>query len=176
MNYIYIFSFWYFRLVRVPRSLTGRIHIKSSMTPIRGNRCKEKKNDNFYNSGDVKSLYKCALRGGGGSNLSWFWIWIFFFGGWSPPDPKVRKNRPIHIFPIAKIEPIHIHFFKLYLFIYFLSGKDTPLIYFWSENDALSYIWRSKKYTPTSHTSVYTLIMEIIPPWFAQAFNLCECS
>ena len=43
------------------------------------------------------------------------------------------KNRPIYILPIAKIVHIHILFFKFYLFIYFLSENDTPLIYFWGE-------------------------------------------
>ena len=46
-------------------------------------------------------------------------------------------------------------FFTSYPFIYFLGEKDTPLIYFWCENDNHSYTWRPEKYTPSSRTSVY---------------------
>ena len=48
------------RLFRVPRSWTGSVQMKSSMTFIRGNRCIEREKDNFK-SGEIKRLKECAL-------------------------------------------------------------------------------------------------------------------
>ena len=48
------------RLFRVPRSWTGSVQMKSSMTFIRGNRCIEREKDNFK-SHEVKRLKECAL-------------------------------------------------------------------------------------------------------------------
>ena len=47
-------------LFRVPRSWTGSVQIKSSMTFVRGNRCIEREKDNFK-SREVKRLKECAL-------------------------------------------------------------------------------------------------------------------
>ena len=47
-------------LFRVPRSWTGTIQMKSSMTFIRGNRCIEREKDNFKIC-DVKRLKECAI-------------------------------------------------------------------------------------------------------------------
>ena len=47
-------------LFRVPRSWTGSVQMKSSMTFIRGNRCIERDEDNF-NSRKVKRLNECTL-------------------------------------------------------------------------------------------------------------------
>ena len=52
------------RLFRVPRSWTGSVQMKSSMTFIRGNRCIDREKDNFK-SREVKRLKECALA------LSW---------------------------------------------------------------------------------------------------------
>ena len=48
------------RLFRVPRSWTGIVQMKSSMTITRGNRCTEREKDNFK-SREVKRLKECAL-------------------------------------------------------------------------------------------------------------------
>ena len=53
-------SFCNVHLFRVPCSWTGSVQIKSSMTFIRGNRCIERKKDNFI-SREVKRLKECAL-------------------------------------------------------------------------------------------------------------------
>ena len=47
-------------LFRVPRSWTGSVQIKSSMTFLRGYRCIERERDNFK-SREVKRLKECAL-------------------------------------------------------------------------------------------------------------------
>ena len=47
-------------LFRVPRSWTGSVQMKSSMTFIRGNRCIEREKDNFK-SREGKRLKECAL-------------------------------------------------------------------------------------------------------------------
>ena len=47
-------------LVRVARSWTSSVHMRSSMTFIRGNRCIEREKDNFK-SREVKRLKECAL-------------------------------------------------------------------------------------------------------------------
>ena len=47
-------------LFRVPRSWTGSVQMKSSMTFIRGNRCIDREKDNFKSS-EVKRLKGCAL-------------------------------------------------------------------------------------------------------------------
>ena len=44
----------------VPRSLTGSVQMKSSMTFIPGNRCIEREKDTFK-SREVKRLKECAL-------------------------------------------------------------------------------------------------------------------
>ena len=67
----------------------------------------------------------CQPRGG---NLPCFWVRTC---GWSP------RTHPIHI-PGISSEKNQTH----------LSKKDTPLIYFWIENDTYSYTWRLKTYTP----------------------------
>ena len=51
-------------LLRVPRSWTGNVQMKSSMIFIRGNRCIEGEKDKFK-SREVKRLKECALA------LSW---------------------------------------------------------------------------------------------------------
>ena len=61
---------------------------------------------------------------------------------------EVKNHTHSYILPIAKIVPIHILFLVFYLFIYFFGEKDTPLIYFWSENDTHSYTSRPEKYNP----------------------------
>ena len=48
------------RLFRVPRSWTGSVQVKSSMTFIRCNRCIEREKDNFKNR-EVKRFKECAL-------------------------------------------------------------------------------------------------------------------
>ena len=47
-------------LFRVPRSWTGSVHMKSSMTFILGNGCIEREK-NTFNSREVKRLKECAL-------------------------------------------------------------------------------------------------------------------
>ena len=47
-------------LFRVPRSWTGSVQMKSSITFIRGNRCIEREKYNFK-SREVKRLKECAL-------------------------------------------------------------------------------------------------------------------
>ena len=54
-------SFCNIHLVRVPRSWTGSVQMKSSMTFIRGNMCIEKEKDNFKNGREVKRLKERAL-------------------------------------------------------------------------------------------------------------------
>ena len=50
--------------------------------------------------------------------------------------------------------------------MYFLGEKDTPLIYFWSENDTHSYTWRHEKYTPFQpHVCTYLYNGSNPPPW-----------
>ena len=49
-------------LYRVPRSWTGSVQMKSSMTFIRGNRCIEREKDNFKSCEVIiKRLKECAL-------------------------------------------------------------------------------------------------------------------
>ena len=50
-------------LFRVSRSWTGGVQMKSSMTFLRGNRCKEREREKykFYNGREVKHLKKWAL-------------------------------------------------------------------------------------------------------------------
>ena len=45
---------------RVPRSWTGSVQMKSSMTFIRGKRCIEREKDNFK-SHEIKRVNECAL-------------------------------------------------------------------------------------------------------------------
>ena len=47
-------------LIRVPRSWTGSVQMKSSITFNRGNMCIEREKDNFK-SREVKRLKECAL-------------------------------------------------------------------------------------------------------------------
>ena len=47
-------------LFRVPRSWTGSVQMKSSMTFIRGYRCRERERDNLK-SREVKRLKECAV-------------------------------------------------------------------------------------------------------------------
>ena len=51
------FSFCNFRLFRVPRSWTGSIQMKSSLTFIRGNMWIEREKDTFLNDGVAKRLF-----------------------------------------------------------------------------------------------------------------------
>ena len=46
-------------LFRVPRSWTGSVQMKSSMTFIQGNRCIER--ERYFKSREVKRLKECAL-------------------------------------------------------------------------------------------------------------------
>ena len=62
-------------------------------------------------------------------------------------------------------------FFTFYLFIYLLSKKDTPLIYFWSANDTYSSWWH-KNVPYSRRTSVYTFMMKI-PPLCFFPFSVC---
>ena len=108
---------------------------------------------------------KLCLRHGG--NLPWFWVRTC---GWSPrTQPYSYTSRSWKTYPF-----IYMYFprRKLYPFICYFSNfthsytfwwKDTPLIYFWSENDTHPYTWRHEKYTHSSRTSVYTFIMEVTP-------------
>ena len=62
-------------LFRVPRSWTGSVKMKSSMTFKRGNRCIEREKDDFKNGGEVQRLNECALALNLGQTIETLHYW-----------------------------------------------------------------------------------------------------
>ena len=129
---------------------------------------------------------------GWGVNLQWFLVRTC---GLCPRTPlsKVKKHTHsytshsdncTHSYTIFQILPIHIlryfsnftHsyttvFFKFYPFIYFLGETDTPLIYFWSENDTHSYTWR-----PDNMMGLVQTSSEATWSWFSYPLRMSWAS